>query len=72
MYMKKKIYKKIYYKIYQKLDLLENLKKSLLYFNFFMTYIIHKMLAFLKNHLSYLKDSILESFLRSIIDFYFF
>ena len=27
-------------------------------FNFFMFYIIHKMLALLKNHLNFLKDSI--------------
>ena len=34
-----------------------------------MTYIIHKILVLLKNHLSYLKDNIFEG---SIIDFYFF
>ena len=31
------------------MDLLEDLKKLLLNFNFVMIYIIHKMLAFLKN-----------------------
>ena len=33
---------------------------SFLNFNFVMIYIIHKMLVLLKNHLNYLKDSILE------------
>ena len=37
---------------------------SLLNFNFVMIYIIHKMLVLLKNHLSYLKDSILECFFK--------
>ena len=54
------------------MDLLEDLKRSLLGFNFVMNYIIHKMLVLLKNHLNYLKYSILKSFLRSIIDFYLF
>ena len=39
------------------MDLSENLKMSLLNFNFVMIYITHKMLALLK---SYLKDSIFE------------
>ena len=38
----------------QKMDLLEDLKISLLYFNFVMIYIIHKMLVLLINHLNYL------------------
>ena len=42
------------------MDLLEDLKRSLLGFNFVMNYIIHKMLVLLKNHLNYLKDSIFE------------
>ena len=54
------------------MDLLENLKMSLLNFNFVMIYIIHKMLVLLKSHLNYLKDSIFECFIRSIIAFYFF
>ena len=53
------------------MDLLEDFKMSFLNFNF-MIYIIHKMLALLKNHLNYLKDSTFECFLMSIIDFYFF
>ena len=44
--------------------LLEDLRMSLLNFNFVMIYIIHKILAFLKNHLNYLKDNILECFLK--------
>ena len=51
------------------MDLLEVLKRSLLNCNFAMIYIIHKMLVLLKNNLNYLKDSIFECFLRSIIDF---
>ena len=44
------------------MDLLEGLKMSLLSFNFVMTYIIHKILVLLKNHLDYLKDSISQCF----------
>ena len=36
------------------MDLLENLKMSLLYFNFVMIYVIHEMSVLLKNHLNYL------------------
>ena len=54
------------------MDLLEDLKMSLLNFSFAMIYTIHKMLVLLKNNLNYLKDSIFECFLRSIIDFCFF
>ena len=49
------------------MDLLKDLKMSLLNFNFVMIYIIHKMLVLLKNNLNYLKD-----FLRRIIEFSFF
>ena len=45
---------------------------SLLNFSFVMTYIIHKMLVLLKNHLNYLKGNIFNAFLRSIINFYIF
>ena len=41
-----------------------NLEVSLLNFNFATIYIIHKTLVLLKNHLSYLKDSIFECFLN--------
>ena len=44
------------------MDLLEGLKMSLLSFNLVMTYIIHKILVLLKNHLDYLKDSISQCF----------
>ena len=43
-----------------KINLLEDLRMSLLNFNFVMTYIIHKILVLLKNQLN------------SIIEFYFF
>ena len=46
-----------------------DLEMSLLHFSFVMIYIIHKMLLLLKNLLKYLKDSIFECFLRSIIFF---
>ena len=36
------------------MDLLEDLKMSLLNFSFIMIYIIHKILVLLKNHLNYL------------------
>ena len=71
MYDKEAI-KKYKKKNYKKRDLLEDLKMSLLNFSFVMIYIIHKMLVLLKNNLNYLKDSIFECFLRSIIYFYFF
>ena len=51
------------------MDLLEDLKMSLLIFRFFMIYIIHKILVLLKNHLNYLKDNILNALLRSITEF---
>ena len=37
---------------------------SFLNFNFVMIYTIQRMLVLLKNHLNYLKDSILESFYK--------
>ena len=36
-----------------------------------MIYPIHKTLVLVKNQMNYLKDNIFESFLKSIIDFYF-
>ena len=42
------------------MDLLEDLKISLLNFSFLMIYITPKMLVFFKNHLNYLKDNIFE------------
>ena len=46
------------------MDLLEDLKMSLLNSNFIMIYIIHKMLLLLKNCLNYLEDSIFEYFFK--------
>ena len=54
------------------MDLLENLKMSLLNFNFVMIYIIHKMLVLLKNHLIYLKDINFEGFFKEYNRFLFF
>ena len=51
----KKIIKKIYEKNYKKINLLKDLKMSLLNFSFAMIYIIYKMLVLLKNHLNFLK-----------------
>ena len=52
MYEKKIYKKKNYEKKKLKIDLLEDLKKSLLSFDFVMIYIIHKMLLLLKNNLN--------------------
>ena len=46
------------------MDLLEDLKMSLLNFIFVMIYIIYEMLVLLKNHLNYFKDNIFECFLK--------
>ena len=54
---KKKIIKK-----FMKMDILEDLKMSLLNFNFVMIYLIHEMLVLLKNNLNYL--SIFECFFK--------
>ena len=42
------------------MDLLEDLRMSLLNFHSVMIYIFHKNLALLQNHLNYLKDNIFE------------
>ena len=49
------------------MDVLEDLRMSLLDFNFVIIYIFYKII---KNHLNYLKDSILNSSVTIIIDFY--
>ena len=54
------------------MDLLENSKMPLLIFDFVMIYIIHKILVLLKNHLSYLKYSIFECFLKEYNRILFF
>ena len=46
------------------MHLLKDLKMSLLNFNFFMIYIMHKMLVLIKNDLNYLKDSIFKCFFK--------
>ena len=46
------------------MDSLEDLRMSLLIFNFVMAYIIDKIIVLLKNLLNYLKDNILECFFK--------
>ena len=46
------------------MDLLEDLRMSLLNFNFVTIHIIHKILVLFKNHLNYLKDNIFECFFK--------
>ena len=53
------------------MDLLKYLKMPLSNFSFVMIYIIHKMLALLKNNLNYLEDSIFKCFFKAYIDFFF-
>ena len=53
------------------MDLLEDLKMSLLSFNFVKIYIIHEMLVLLKYNRNYLKGSTFESFYRSILSFFY-
>ena len=50
------------------MDLLKDVKMSLLDFNFAMIGIIHKMLVLIENNLNYLKDAFWNTFFRSIID----
>ena len=42
---------------------------SLLYFNFIMIYIDHKMLVLLNNYLNYIKDSIFECFFKEELNY---
>ena len=51
-------------KNYKEIDLLEDLKISLLNFNFLMICIILKILVLLKNYLRYLIDIIFECFFK--------
>ena len=44
------------------MNLLEDLKMSLLNFNFAMIYVTHKLLVLLENHLNYIKGSTFECF----------
>ena len=62
--MKKKIIKKKITKKLYKMDLLENLRMSLLNSNFVMIHIIYKILVMIKNYLNNLKDNIFECFFK--------
>ena len=42
------------------MDLLKDLKMSLLNFSFIIIYTIHKILVLIKNHLNYPKNNIFE------------
>ena len=44
------------------MNLLDDLKMSLLNFNFFMIQAIHKILVLIKKHMDYLEDNIFECF----------
>ena len=44
------------------MDLLKDLKMSVLNFNLIIIYTIHKILVFIKNHLNYLKDNFFECY----------
>ena len=46
------------------MDLLEDLRMSVLNFNFVMIHIIQKILVLIKNQLNYLRDNIFEYFLE--------
>ena len=46
------------------MDLLENLRMSLLNSNFVMIHIIYKILVMIKIYLNYLKDNIFECFFK--------
>ena len=46
------------------MNLLEDLRISLLNFNFFMIHIIYKILIMIKNHLNYLNDNVFECFFK--------
>ena len=54
------------------MDLLEDLKMSLLNFSFIMIYIIQKMLVLLKNHLNDFKDNIFKCFFKKYNRILFF
>ena len=44
------------------MNLLEDLRMSLLNFKFVMIHITHKILVLIKNHVNYLQDNIFECF----------
>ena len=73
MYMKN-LFKKNLSENFKKMNLLEDLKISLLTFNFnfVLIYLIHKILVLLNNLLNYLKDNIFKCFLRKYNRSWFF
>ena len=54
------------------MNVLENLRMSLLNFNFPMVYIIHKILVLIKIYMNYLKDIIFECFFKKYYRLLFF
>ena len=54
------------------MNLLEDLKMSLLNFRFIMIYTIHKISVLIIKHLNYLKDNIFEWFFNKYINLFFF
>ena len=54
------------------MDLSEDLRMSLLNFNFAMIYVIYRILVLLKNHLDYLKDNIFDCFFKKYHKLLFF
>ena len=54
------------------MNLLEDLKKSLLDFSFIMICTIHKTLVLIKNYLNYLKGNIFEFFFKKYNKLLFF
>ena len=46
------------------MDLLEDLRMSLLNFSFAIIHIIHKILVLIKNYMNYLQDNIFECFFK--------
>ena len=55
--------------IHKKYGFIGRLKMSLLNSNFFMIYIIHKMLVLIKSNLNYIKDIIFECFFKESFNF---
>ena len=54
------------------MDLLLDLRMSLLNFNFTMIHIIYKILVLIKNHLNHLKNNIFECFFKEYNKLLFF
>ena len=54
------------------MDLLQDLRISLLNFSFVMICIIRKMLVLLKNHLNYFRDNIFKCFFKKYEKLLFF